>query len=280
MIGRCIRLYCETLAQKNRKLFLKEFHISLLNDERISNVDINVVSFSGNKAFQDQLLSIASFYLNVGRPSNWTIYNDGSYNDLQISKFLSIKNISLKNANSLPSNFDQKILTQYPTLKKVDVFFEHTVNSTTIFTDSDILFYQSFSKYIEQIKFDNWYLVDEKSMYFDQDFLSNQPKQDYPLNLGFIVLNSKPNMNELISYLQHKINSQTLGYWSDQTGFHILAKSSDFKPLNPSLFVVKGSDSFKLRHHVNYNKIALRHFVGPVRHKMWQRNWKSILSIN
>ena len=44
-------------------------------------------------------------------------------------------------------------------------------------------------------------------------------------------------------------------------------------------FVVGGKDGFRLSHCVDYNEISVRHFVGPVRHKMWQYSWKKILGI-
>jgi hypothetical protein len=76
-----------------------------------------------------------------------------------------------------------------------------------------------------------------------------------------------------------KIEHSELHYWSDQTAVHILAQREQYKVMPADHFVVDGKDSFKLLHAFDYNKIALRHFVGPVRHKMWQYPWKKVLGI-
>lgn len=70
-----------------------------------------------------------------------------------------------------------------------------------------------------------------------------------------------------------------MNYWSDQTAFHILTQKEGFIALPKEKFVTGGKDAFTIKNSVDYSKIALRHFVGPVRHKMWQMNWNTILGI-
>ena len=58
---------------------------------------------------------------------------------------------------------------------------------------------------------------------------------------------------------------------------HLMATQLGFTALPPNLFVVGGKDAFSFRDAFNYKNIALRHFVGPIRHKMWQHNWRKLL---
>jgi lipopolysaccharide biosynthesis glycosyltransferase len=172
-------------------------------------------------------------------------------------------------------------LEEQPTLKKVEILIKHQNDKNTIFTDSDILFYRNFSTLFRIDSDRNYYLVDEGNGYFDEDFMNEYPKIDSPFNFGLIFLNSEIDMSSVVSYILEKIESKKLGYWSDQTAFQkLVMQDHRFQPLDRNLFRVGGSDAFKLSHCVDYNKIALRHFVGPVRHKMWQYPWRKVLGIN
>lgn len=277
MIGRTIRYLTEATANKNKQHFITSFKANWLNDIKLE-ANLNVISFSGSKQFPDQLYSIASFYRNVGVPSSWIIYNDGTLKREELELLRSISNLQVFDIEIKVGGLPESCFIEFPTLLKVELLQQlPDLNKTVLFTDSDILFYRNFKSFKQQFATDNWYVVDEGKGYFDISY--NLPANEEPLNFGFLVLNKPVDWSYVVRYLVNSIENGELDYWSDQTAVHLLAQQEQFKALPSNLFVVGGNDSFKFSHCVDYNKIALRHFVGPVRHKMWQYPWKKVLDI-
>lgn len=280
MFGRLSKKYVEFIAGNNKKSFGEKFSPEWCNSTT-SSIGWNIISFSGKKYFEDQLYSIASFYRNIGRPNSWTVFTDGSYTEKQLDQFKSIAGIKIKQVDKSASSLGFDALMKYPTLQKIEILRDIVKpDITTLFSDSDILFFPSLREFIPALQKSNWYLVDEGNGYFDKDYIQNHIAIINPLNLGLLILNESINWQFVTNYLLTRIKQGRLEYWSDQTACHIMmGNNSRFMPLDKAYFVVGGNDSFKIRHAVNYNKIALRHFVGPVRHKMWQTDWKKVLNL-
>jgi hypothetical protein len=277
MIGRAIRYITESNAKRRKYEFISKFNSNWLNDVK-NEADFYIVSFSGSKQFADQLYSIASFYRNVGRPFSWVIYNDGSYKENELQVLVSISGVQVRDVVLQEGSLPLSCFKKYPTLVKVELLRQlNDFSLPVLFTDSDILFYSGFKNFSRQFVSNNWYIVDEGKGYFDPFF--ELPPNELPLNFGFLVLNKPVDWSFISSYLRERIESGKLHYWSDQTAVHLLAQKEHFSIMPTELFVVGGNDSFKLLHAFDYNKIALRHFVGPVRHKMWQYSWKKFLGV-
>ena len=275
MLGRYIKKYIQLVGARNKKSFQKNLEM-ILSKIPSKEIDVDIVSMSGSKYFYDQLLSLFSFYYNVGTPSSFTIYNDGSYTSEQIALLSRIKNVCVKDF------YIEKYCNEFklfPTLKKIYILQQLIPKQTTFFSDSDILFFPSFSKNINLLRQYNCYLVDENNFYFDE-FMPNDINIDFPLNLGFLVLNSTPNWSIVNEYIDKRIAEKKLHYWTDQTAMHILAIKEKFWALPKKEFVVGGKDAFKTKDVADYSEISLRHFVGPIRHKMWQHKWQKILNSN
>jgi hypothetical protein len=278
MIGRYKRKWIEQIAELNKASFLQwqKLHLPAATNESA----YTVVSFSGGKWFADQLYSLYSFYRNVGKPQQWLIYNDGTYTKTQLQALSKIDRVTVCYLDLSNARLPIETLQKFPTLKKVEIVAKHILDEKTIITDSDILFYPHFSTLINTDSNINYYLVDEGSRYFDKEFLLAHPSIEQPFNFGLLILHSLFSMESVYTYLEERYRKGVLDYWSDQTAFQMLVmNNTDFEALDRELFKVGGSDSFHLSHCVDYNKIALRHFVGPVRHKMWQYSWKKVLGI-
>lgn len=232
-----------------------------------------VISMSGKKFLEDQLFSMFSFYYNVGIPTSWILYNDGTYADEELKILMTLPNVEIRNIHV--EKFPDAV-RRFPTLMKLSVLSRIKPEGPVIYTDSDILFFSSFADSVSPFIGRNCYLVDESAGFFDGHLPLNVPV-DFPLNLGLMILNSVPDWNYVWEYVEERIKNGQLTYWSDQTACHLMAVRCKFIPLPPENFIVKGNDSFTLKHSADYRHAALRHFVGPVRHKMWQLNWKSVL---
>ena len=278
MIGRYKRKLIEQIAERNKASFLQwqQLHLPAATNESA----YTVVSFSGGKWFADQLYSLYSFYRNVGKPQQWLIYNDGTYSKTQLDALCKIDRVTVCDLDLSDARLPKEALQKFPTLKKVGIVAKHISDEKTIIADSDILFYRHFSTLINIDSNINYYLVDEGNRYFDKDFLLAHLSIEEPFNFGLLLLHSRFSMESVYTYIEERYRMGVLDYWSDQTAFQkLVMNNAGFEALNRELFKVGGSDSFHLSHCVDYNKIALRHFVGPVRHKMWQYSWEKVLGI-
>jgi hypothetical protein len=278
MIGRYKRKWIEQIAGRNKASFLQRQQLHL--PEATKESSYTVVSFSGSKWFADQLYSLYSFYRNVGKPKQWIIYNDGTYNKRQLDALRKIERVTVCELDLSDARLPKEALQKFPTLKKVEIVAKHISDESTIITDSDIIFYPHFSMLIKSDSKINYYLVDDGNRYFDKDFLLAYPSIEKPFNFGLLLLHSPFSMESVYTYIEERYNKGVLDYWSDQTAFQkLVMNDAGFEALNRELFKVGGTDSFHISHCVDYNKIALRHFVGPVRHKMWQYSWKKVLGV-
>lgn len=279
MLGRYKRKIAKRVAQRNKSRFEKRFDTRHLLAKNSSLVNVAVVSFSGVASFQDQLYCIASFVRNVGKPVQWTVYTDGSHTTRQLQQLNEIPFVQVKKVNVEGKCIAAYCLNEYPLLKKLIAFSEHPIEGTTLFCDSDVLFFPVFKTYLDAIKQRNWFLPDEDVNYFDEEYLAENHPRMFGINTGFMVLNDQPDWSIALHYVQQRIeNKLAIGHWSEQTGIHkMVIESPDFNALDPRKFVLAGTDSFRISIHPDWQKIALRHFVGPIRHKMWQTNWQKVL---
>ena len=273
MFGRFKKAFIIYRGNAKRRRFLEALP-GIMKDVPAKSVNMDMVSMSGKNFFADQLLSLFSFYYHVGTPVSWTIFDDGSYTEAELEIFNQIPAVHVQRL--LP---DQEIeeMAKYPTLKKIFLLRDLKPVRPTGYADSDVLFFSSFMQHFLPYLSSNCYLEDENSSYFDK-FLPADINTDHPLNLGFLLLNSIPDWSIATDYIETRIRNKELVYWSDQTAMHILATSEQMTPLPKDTFVVGGKDAFSLSDATDYQKIALRHFVGPVRHKMWQHSPEKVLN--
>lgn len=272
MLGRFQKTYIQYIGNINKADFLISLNW-IIENLQIKKIDIDVISMSGKMFFADQLLSLFSFYYNIGIPNSWTIYSDGTYTNEELDIFSKIPCLVIK---SIRIDKYEEEIKQFPTLKKMFLLQNVIPRRPTIFTDSDVLYFASFTEQIAPFLFSNCYIVDEGKGYFDA-FIPNNISVEMPLNLGMLLLNEKPNWQIAWDYIEERILNKQIHYWTDQTATHIMALKEGFKALPKTDFVVGGEDAFTIKDIVDYNKISLRHFVGPIRHKMWQHKWQNIL---
>lgn len=252
--------------QFEKELVKYKFEISKANQ---NFVPLTLYSFSGNAQFSDQVLSILSFVKNVGIPNKWIIISDGSHDNNQSKYFQSFPFIEYKLWYEwIDERFDQKILeTKFWQIKKLIAFANIPVDSSTILLDSDILFFNRFKDYINCITNKNWYLADLEP-HFDDDY-NHSPNQNYT-NSGFIVLNHAIDWEQGIQYIIERLElGRFIGHFSEQTAIEIVVKKNELSFLDPRLFLLELKDHFTLNSTYNHDNLAVRHFVGPIRFRMW-----------
>ncbi|NML63653.1 hypothetical protein HHL22_00365 [Hymenobacter sp. RP-2-7] len=270
---------------------LKQLYADIHNDKVI---EIEIVSFSSTYDFNEQVLSILSFIKNIGIPISWTLYSDGTHTQEQINRIESaftflklIKTDIIENYirdNIKDSLIPYKnLLISYakklPLGKRLFLYLNYSIKYPTLFIDSDIVFYQKSQCIINLLNDskDGWFLPDADYNNLDSRYVANTTPQHYQVNGGFFLLNKElVKVSNGLDFL--KILDDKYEYFSDQTVFHIIISENNFMPLDPRIFILNSGDQFDFSYLHPKETIAIRHYTGPVRHKMWQQNWKWHLS--
>lgn len=285
-------------GKKNRRKFEKEVFsdlstvISKINQKKI--IEMEIASFSSFNDFQEQLLSILSFLRYVAVPLKWTLYSDGSHTRQQIEQleksfgFIKIVNrINWSEIQSLKGICKEELapyeeyLIHYcktsPLGRKMFYYLNHTIAKPTLFIDSDILFYEH-ANILELVLSEKpaakgWYMPDTNWGCLDSRYKAVNNEQIYQVNSGFIFANvAFENMKESLDFF--KTFDFTYEYFSEQTIYHHLLKNNYYMPLTPKKFILDSGDQFDFSYLFHPKQMAVRHYTGPVRHKMWQKDYK------
>jgi hypothetical protein len=274
--GAITKILAEKIAANNKKRFLKNRESIFNKLPETTPVDFDVISFSGTSSFEDQLLSIYSFMYYAGIPKSWIIYSDKSYTTNQKDFFRKhFAFVSVADWDVFTWVNDYTYLDAYLKFchlaKKVNVILGHSYTNQTIYADSDVIFYSHISHYLNGT-------FTGKGLWYISDVLDN-PKNSsvnreniYPLNSGFLILNNEFNKQDVITYFENLQGDYH--YFSEQSSFDFALKKQDANILDPREFIVDTADQFDFSTKYFPDKIAMRHYVSPVRHKMWQNGWK------
>ena len=297
--GGITKLVTASIGKRNKLLFseIVEENLHIITDKlKFKASPIDLVSFSSSRDFYDQILSILTFIRYVGYPKCWTIYSDGSHTPHQVDllenqfTFLKVEKTDWEDSNALFDKCKNSLLPykeylvdygrKQPLGKKLFHYLNHEVSSPTLFIDSDILFYHR--AYILQTILANtatgWYLPDTDAECLDSRYKKKRIEQLYSVNSGFFLLNN--NLTYFAEGLEFlKSLNKEYEYFTEQTVEHIVLNSNNLMPLDPRAFVLNIDDQFDFSYTQTREAMAIRHYTGPVRHKMWQRNWRWHLSL-
>lgn len=289
------------IANKNRKKFANQTEDTLRSliqkfDRRQANFEL--ASLSSRRDFPEQLLSILSFERFVGQPISWTVCSDGSHTPGQIETlhnlfpYIKIWKINFEDPHEVKKYIKARALPYFDLLfhyarnhpfgKKLFYYLNYHIKNPTLFLDSDVLFHdfalEGFKR-VERYRAPGWYLPDQVWGCLDSRYPAKDQPQAYQVNAGFFLLNQEiENLAPGMDFL--KSLNETYENFSEQTIFHILLPDHNFMPFDPRIFILNSGDQFDFSYIADKNKIAVRHYTGPVRHKMWQREWREVLSVD
>ena len=294
--GGLTKLITSSIGRKNKTRFAKliEQNLpSLRNKMSTPAMQLDVVSFSSSKDLCEQVLSILSFLRYAGTPASWTIYSDGSHTANQVDllnkgfEFIKIEKQDIDDKSSIKPvliPYKNELLhyaKMQPLGKKLLFYLNHKITQSTLFLDSDILFYNKAFEFdmILNNAVSGWYLPDKEWGCLDSRYKAKYQKELNQINSGFFLLNEElKDLKEGLEFLKNL--DQEYEYFTEQSVFHILFKSNELIPLDPSIFILDSEDQFDFSYLYQKKEIALRHYTGPVRHKMWQKGWKWQLSLS
>lgn len=296
--GRITKTIATANGETNRKKFLalldNHFGTLIAQIPTRSSIQIEVASFSSKRDFPEQVLSILSFIRNVGVPLKWHLYSDGTHTQDQISaleRFFNflvvVKGLNWQEIQSLKGiaktevePYDSYLIDyarKFPLGKKLFAYLNHSIQCPTLFIDSDILFYEKASVLNlilnEQPEVNGWYMPDSSWGCLDSRYKMRFAEQVYQINSGLILANGPfQRLNESLDLF--KTFDFTYEYFSEQTVFHHLLKSNMYMPLPSKTFVLDSGDQFHFSYLYSFKQMAVRHYTGPVRHKMWQKDYR------
>jgi hypothetical protein len=237
-------------------------------------ISANVYAMSCERDLPEQVASIRSFIRNVGIPDRFTVISDGSYTEVsrkllcQIHPCVEVLPIEMLIGNNLPKCV-YDYAAQQVMGKKLAVLLSLPIQKTTIYTDSDILFFpggEDLANILASSNCSSRYLPDCAIKMDDRVIYDDVEKLD-PVNGGFIIFKEKPNWDFALERLSKL--SELNNYFTEQTLVHLTMHRNNAKPLCEEKYILNVTDQFIYQDKFAHKKIALRHYVSDIRYKFW-----------
>ncbi len=278
-----LSLFLGELRKKEFIKFIYSNKFSNYPDKFISrgSVDIELVTFVNSASFPDMMLSILSFMNFAGLPRKWTLYTDDDFSSEQVNILSKWSFIKFENWDAKINEEDKKKYFKKWQLRKFAAYAAHELNGSTIYADSDIIFYSLFNKYVADFNRYNWYLpepAEANNIDHDLEKTFNFKKIMYTVNAGFFIINTPPNWSLGLEYLDFCSASNVDNYFLDQSALNLMFYHDQYaKILDPRVFHASANDQFWFSG-LKTGEFAIRHYVGLIRHKMWQLGWRKYLN--
>lgn len=237
-------------------------------------IPVSVYALSCERDLSEQVASIRSFLRYVGIPDRYVVMSDGSYTERscqllnQIHPCVQVIPIKQLIREDLPQAV-YDYAEQHAMGKKLAALLSIPIDGTTIYADSDILFFPGATDLVGIILSDDSqsrYLPD-CAVKFDERVIYNESEILNPINAGFIVFKQSPDWSFALKRLLKldKLNN----YFTEQTLVHLTLHYNRAVPLDPQLYILKIDDQFIYSESFVSQKTAIRHYVNNVRHKFW-----------
>ena len=163
----------------------------------------------------------------------------------------------------------REYLTTHPTGKQLALIMSLPVSGPTLYTDSDVLFFQGAAVFAG-LNSDNTaparYLADCQ-VSADERLFRDPAERENPVNTGVLFLRRKMDWQAGISRFLELEGEPN--FFTNQTITHLAMHANGARALDPRKFVLQLDDQFVYPDRYAGPAIALRHYVNPVRHKFW-----------
>jgi hypothetical protein len=248
--------------------------IGILPIKQNLQIDITVYSFSCERDLPEQVVSIRSFIRNIGIPERFIVISDGSYSDSsckllrRIHPSVEVIPVSKLIRDDLPQCVNSYAQI-HPLGKKLAALMSIPVNGTTIYTDSDILFFPGgidLNKYTN-LDYKICHYLPDCSASLDERLIYDESEKLNSVNAGFLLFNHELDWNLAIERLTN-IQDKPI-YFTEQTVVHLTIHHNQGKPFCSQKYILNVEDQFIYPDKFASSEIALRHYVNDVRHKFW-----------
>jgi len=232
-----------------------------------------VFSYSNDSMLPEQVVSIRSFLRHVGRPKSFTVVSDGSHSDRSIRLLESLdRSVSVTAAKPAAPGLPAKLESYFnghSTGKQLALIMSLPRNGPALYVDSDIRFFPAASDLLargEATDLPAYYLADCQFA-GDRRLLRDATEENEPVNTGVLFLFRELDWSLSISRFLELEGEPT--FFTNQTMTHLAMHQNGARPFDPAKYVLQLDDQFVFADHYADTRLALRHYVNPVRHKFW-----------
>ncbi len=239
-------------------------------------IDIDVYSYSGERALPEQVASIRSFLRFAGRPARFTVVSDGSYTSQSSGLLQRIDPVVQIQAATPPPSVDlpeklRNYLSRHPTGKQLALIMSLPKNNPALYIDSDVLFFAGATDLAGRVAVHDApaYYLSDCQFSGDSRLLHDAQEQREPVNTGALLLFEKLDWSLSIDRFL-KLDGDP-SFFTNQTMTHLTMHANGAQPFDPAKYVLQLGDQFGYGDRYANKSLVMRHYVNPVRHKFWTR---------
>ena len=236
-----------------------------------------VFAYSNESMLPEQVASIRSFLRHVGRPKSFTVVSDGSHTERSIRLLENVdRSVSVTAAKSVVSGLPAKLesyLNGHPTGKQLALIMSLPRNGPALYVDSDVRFFAAATDLFarsEVADVSAYYLADCQFA-GDRRLLRDASEENEPVNTGVLFLFRNLDWSLSISRFLEAAGEPT--FFTNQTMTHLTMHQNGGRPFDPAKYVLQLDDQCEFADQYAGARLALRHYVNPVRHKFWTSLW-------
>jgi hypothetical protein len=232
-----------------------------------------VFAYSNDEMLPEQVASIRSFLRHVGRPKSFAVVSDGSHSDRSIRLLKSVDRcVSVTTAQPAPPGLHPKLegyLNSHPTGKQLALIMSLPRNGPALYVDADVRFFPAASDLLargEAKGLPAYYLADCQFV-GDPRLVRDASEENEPVNTGALFLFRKLDWSLSIRRFLELEGEPT--FFTNQTMTHLTMHENGARPFDPAKYVLQLDDQCAFADRYAGPRLALRHYVNPVRHKFW-----------
>jgi hypothetical protein len=276
------RLQNQKRIEEMRRIFDTTLPSDYVYDPSPIKLDkLHVLSLCQGRATPEQKLSILSFFRHVGTPAKWSIVSDGSISESQAQSLRSIhSSIDVLDWRTFLCEENKACfekLSKYTVFAKKFALMSNLPDlEAVVYVDTDILFFQGahhLRELLNNLGGKSYYQEDLPGC-LDASFLTKTELEAPPLNAGFVVQGRTIDWSVPIARLNTTLSRlsplQTIGDLGilEQSASHLAHYLAGSIPLGEK-YALQTSDRFDREDRFSGPKFVMRHYVRPVRDKMW-----------
>jgi hypothetical protein len=237
-------------------------------------IALEMFTYSGEDTLPEQIASIRSFLVCVGRPKSITVLSDGSHSSAGI-RLLEQVDPSVRVCQSLPilpANLSEQVrtyLTTHPTGKQLALIMSLPKNGPALYVDSDVRFFPGASDLIRITRTEGvsaFYLADYQFSGDDRLLIDPMEKRN-PANTGFLLVLRKLDWSLALQRLIELKGPPV--FFTNQTVVHLCMHANGAVPFDPLRYILRVDDEFVYGDQFASPAVTMRHYVHQIRHKFW-----------
>jgi len=236
-------------------------------------LDFDVFAYSSRENLPEQVASIRSFLRHAGRPRKFTVVSDGSHTAESIGLLQGIDPcVRVEQARppqTDPADKFSHYLANHPTGKQLALIMTLPGDVPAFYIDSDVLFFEGAADLVQRAHTRDvvaYYLADCQFA-GDERLLHDSSEKTCPVNTGVLLLFQKLDWSFGAARFAELAGDPI--FFTNQTITHLVMHANKAKPFDPASYVLQLDDQFVYSDRYAGPKLALRHYVNPVRHKFW-----------